>query len=139
MSWRIRLIIAACVAVLVTVIWVIKSSLGQPPSIMLWFFILLSPIAIFSILRDWLGKTTINISPKTLEYQLHIGAIKFIDNHFDVDLLSELKAQRRKWPFHSMYSIRFLYGYKPTKINLGYLEAETRFVITKIEDALDSA
>ena len=136
---RLKLIpIAMCMVVMGYLFWNIRSAMASPSTAMLWTAFLVAPYAVYSVLKEWFGKITIDISPESLRQQLHIGAIKIIDRSFDADLVSDFKVRRHNFPFHTMYYLQFQYGFKNTKLDMGYFEAEARFVMGKIEEALES-
>lgn len=96
------------------------------------------PPVIYSALLEWLGKITIDISHDSLRHQLYLGPFKVTDRCFDADLVSDFTVCRHSWPKQRRYCLQFQYGFKTTRMDMGHLEAEGRFVIGKIEQALES-
>jgi transcriptional regulator with XRE-family HTH domain len=96
------------------------------------------PPVFYTALQEWLGKITINISRESLRQQLHLGPFKVTDRCFDADLVSDFKVCRHSWPRYRRYCLQFQYGFKTTRMDMGHLEAEGRFVMGKVEQALES-
>lgn len=134
-----QLILAAVIIAFAgSVIWIIRPVMPVPTYAVVLTIFLTAPFSIYAILKDWLGKITIDISPKSLRQQLHIGAIKVIDRSFDADLLSDFEVCKHSWPRHTRYYLQFQYGFKTTRMEMAYFEAGTRFVMGTIEQALES-
>ncbi len=128
---------AATAAFLCLTMWIVSSAF--PVALYAVVIIILSaPFSIYGALKARLGKITIDISPKSLRRQLHIGTIKLADRSFDADLLSDFEVCTNKLPFREGYYLQFQYGFKATRMDMTNLEAEARFVVAKIEDALES-
>ena len=133
-----NLVLTATIAFILYMVLIVSPVMLIPENAMLWTILLSAPIGIYTIMKKWLGKITIDISPESLRQQFHIGAIKLIDRSFDADLISDFEVHRHSWPFHTMYYLQFQYGFKTTRMDMAYLEAEARFVMGKIEKALES-
>lgn len=138
-SLKLILILSAVtIAFLGYAIWMIRSTIPLPTNFALLMIFLPAPFSIYAVLKERLGKITIDISPESLRQQLHIGKIKVMDRSFDADLLSDFEVRRHSWPFHTIYYLQFQYGFTTTRMDMSYLEAEARFVMGKIEQALES-
>jgi transcriptional regulator with XRE-family HTH domain len=131
------LLVSMSLVILGYIVWNIRSMLAPPPINTLWAILPVVPFVVYSIMLNLLGKITIDVSPELLRHQFHIGSVKLIDKSYEADLLSGFEVCRRRWPLHTMYSLQFLYGFKNTRINMAYFEAETRFVMGKIENSLE--
>lgn len=117
--------------------------LETPPTQLRWFVLLVAiflavPPVIYTALLEWLGKIAIDISRESLRHQLHLGPFKVTDRCFDADLLSDFTVRRRRRPRQRRYCLQFQYRFKATRLDMAFLEAKRRFVMGKIEQALES-
>jgi len=119
------------------------SWLETPPTQLRWFVLLVAiflavPPVIYTALLEWLGKIAIDISRESLRHQLHLSPFKVTDRCFDADLLSDFTVRRHRRPRQRRYCLQFQYRFKATRLDMAFLEAKGRFVMGKIEQALES-
>ena len=120
---------------------VVPQNLDRPqPFYLLIAFIFGTPFMIYDWLKHWLGKITIDISPKVLRHRFQMGSITLTDNTYETDLLSGFEIGRgSSHPLFirsKLYYLEFLHGFKPKKINFSYYGAEAKVILSKIEQAL---